>query len=475
MSLRKRWSIVLIALLAPMLLTSTAAAQAGAACSGTVCGLGGQIRHQINALLPLPISLAPGQEASGSQATVGPFTAITIQTAPANAFGVAFPFALPFVGQGLGQTGQIKPTPSATIMQTLNPGTGPRQLTMSPGIFHYAGQASLGIVHIDFKRFAIQTNGVHDFPHPGTTASGAPAFTQANKTVAIPTPNANVLFAGGRIGAPTVTFYVDATASGSPTNNYGHGVPPNFTVNALAGNAGSPPINGFVRFTATGNQFGGQAVGRRSGTTKYYYNGAPFLDPVADLPCKVTATPAEGTTARGFFVPFNIGTECQFSLSIVDPVGSDTTAGIAGGRFNGLSIRSAFVTNTGVFTGTIGFNGTILGQGAPVTAAGIGIPINIRGRRAVGFPMTTGRVTISVTSNLVTSSMFIRTGTDARDAAGNGVVALVTGSMSFRDVSFGSADRTWITLEIPEPNAILAASAGLFALFACHRLAGRRT
>lgn len=471
MSVRNRFALFAAMLLAAMNFTSTAAAQAGAACTGTVCGLGGQMRIQKSVEPPLPISVAPAQGASGSQATIGPFTAKTIQTVPFTFNGMG----LPLVGQGLGQTGQIKPTPSATIMQTLNPGTGPRQLTMSPGIFHFAGQESLGHVAFDFRTLAIRTQGVYDFPHPGTTASGAQAFTQENKTVALPTPNANKLFAGGRIGAKTVSFYADATVSGSPANNFGHGVPPNFTVSAQAGQNGSPPINGFVRFTATGNQFGGQAVSRATGTTKIYRNGLPYVNPSFDLPCKVTATPAEGTMAQGVFVPFNTGTNCKFSLSIVDPVGSDATVGVAGGRFNGLTVRSAFVTNTGVFTGTIGFNGTILGQGAPVTAIGAGIPFTVRGRRAVGFPMTTGRVTISVTSNLVSSSMYIRTGTDARDAAGNGVVALVTGSMSFRDLSFGSGDRTWITLEIPEPGAIWGAAAGLFALFACHRLAGRRS
>jgi len=266
-----------------------------------------------------------------------------------------------------------------------------------------------------------------------------------------------------------VTYYADATASGSPTNNYGHGVPPTVTVTARAGDNGSPPINGFARFTATGNQFGGQAILRTTGTTKFYFNQPPFLIAAADLPCKVTATASEGTTAQGFFVPFNTGSDCQFALSIVDPVGSNATVAIAGGAFNGLALRSAYRTNTGIFTGTIGFNGTIIGQGAAVTAVGVGIPFTGQNGRAVGFPMTTGRLTISVASNLATSSMFIRSGTDARDAAGNGVVSLVTGSMSFRDASKGNGNRTWITLEIPEPNALLAASAGLLALFACSR------
>ncbi len=463
MSTREILVIGFLALVTPVFLAGTAQAQAGAACSGTVCGLGGQIRSQIGFEVPLPISLAPSQGASGSHATVGPFTGITIQAAP------FLPADLPFVGQGLGQFGQLKPTPDATIMQTLDPGSGPRQLTMSPGVFHYGGSESVGIVNFDFKIFAIQTQGEFDFPHPGSTPSGAQAFTEENKTVSIPTPDANVLFAGGRKGAATVTYYADATASGSPSNNYGHGVPPTVTVTARAGNNGSPPINGIARFTATRNQFGGQAILRTAGTTKFYFNQPPFLVAAADLPCKVTATAGEGTTAQGFFVPFNTGSGCQFALSIVDPVGSDATVGIAGGAFNGLALRSAYRTNTGIFTGTIGFNGTIIGQGAAVTAVGVGIPFTGQNGQAVGFPMTTGRLSITVTSNLASSSMFIRTGTDARDAAGNGVVSLVTGSMSFRDVSLGNGNRTWVTLEIPEPNSFLAASVGLLALFGCYR------
>jgi hypothetical protein len=474
MSIRNKLAIAMVAFLAPMVFASTAAAQAGAACGATSCGLGGQIRGQIGDGLPLPISIAPAQGGSGSAQTVGPFTAITIQSAPAT------PNGLPLVGLGLGQPGQVKPTPSARISQTSAPGTGPRQLTLPVGAFAYRGTdvgvGSIGVVNFNVAVFAVQTFGVNDFPHPGTTTGGLAAFTESMGTVAIPTPNANVFSAGGRVGGATVSYYADATANGTAGTNFGATV----TQTAAAGNAGSPPVNGLARFTSTGNQFGGQAIGRTVGTAKVYFNGVP-LDPVPDLPCKVTVSSmatgiAAGTTAQGTFVPYNTGTDCQFSLSDVDLVGSDATVGIAGGAFNGLGVGFAFTTNTGVYTGTIGFNGTIIGQGAAVTVIGAGIPFTGQGNQAVGFPYTTGMLSITVTDVVgATSEMFVRTGTDARDAAGNGVVALVTGSMTARDISGGNANRTWITLEIPEPSAILSASAGLFALFGCHRLARRRS
>jgi hypothetical protein len=470
MSLRNKLAIVMVTFLAPIFLVSMASAQAGSPCSGASCGLGGQIRQQVGDGVPVPISFAAAQGGSGSLATEGPFTAITIQAGPAT------PMALPLVGKGLGQPGQVKPGLTATIMQTTAPGTGPRGLTLAPGLFTYANQpqGSVAVVNFNDVVFAVQTNFILDIPHPGTTSAGAQAFTFMGASV--PTPNANVFSAGGRRGAATVTFYANAASDGpgSPTNNYGHGVPPTSIQTPMAGEGGIPPINGIARFTRTSNQFGGQVIPRTLGSVKVFLNGKP-LDPAVDLPCKITATPLEGTTAQGTFVPFVTGGPCEFSLSVLELGGTTQVVGVEGGKFSGFTGRPGFETSTGVFTGTIGFNGTIIGQNAPVTIAGANIPVTGQGIQTVGFPMTTGMLSITVT--LVqgeTSEMFLRTGTDARDVAGNGVVALVTGSMSARSGSGGNANRTWVTLEIPEPSAILGASAGLLALFGCHRLVRRR-
>jgi hypothetical protein len=234
-------------------------------------------------------------------------------------------------------------------------------------------------------------------------------------------------------------------------------------------------INGVARFTATSNQFGGQMIGRTTGTVRIYFNSASLV-PAVDLPCKVTATPLEGTSQQaGGFVPFHTGTDCLFGLSVMDRTASDATVGVAGGAFGGVATAPFHTATQGVFTGTIGYNGTILGQGAPVTAVGVNIPFTGEGRQTVGFPLTTGRLSITVTDVVgFTSEMFVRTGTDARTVDGNGVVALVTGSMTVRDISGGNANRTWITLEIPEPSAVLASAAGLLGLFGCHQLIRRR-
>jgi len=471
MSIRNKLAIALVAFLAPFVFASTATAQAGLACSGTTCGLGGQIRGQIGDGLPLPISIAPAQGGSGPAATEGPFTAITIQTAPAT------PSGLPLVGNGLGQPGQIKPTTMATIQQGAGP--GPRNLTLAPGVFHYGGQpqGSIGVVNFNAAVFAVQTNLTYDSPHPGTTPMGAAAVTQESLG-AIPIAGQGQMAVGGRTGAAIVSYYQGATTNGpgTPGNNWGNGVPPSGVITPMAGDAGTPPVNGLARFTATGNQFGGVSIGRANGTAKVYFNGVPLV-PALDLPCKVTATPLQGTNAQGVFVPYQTGTDCQFSLSVVDLELSDATVGVAGGPFeNNLAIGTAFTTPSGVHFATIGFNGTIIGDAGVVTLVGAGIPFTGQGNQGVGVPFTTGMLSVTVTDVVgATSEMFIRTGIDARDAGGNGVVSLITGSLTARDISAGNANRTWVTLEIPEPSTIFAASAGLFALFGMHRLARRRS
>jgi hypothetical protein len=445
MSIRIKLAITLVTFLAAMAFTTTASAQAGLACSGTTCGLGGQIRGQIGDGLPLPISIAPGYTGPFKGGTsAGGYNNAVIHTAPAT------PSGAPLVGQGLGQPGQIKPTTMATVMQTTT-GAHPHAITLPAEQFGFgpAPQGSIGVVNFNKAVFAVQTNLIFDAPHPGTNGTGM--------AVSVPGGGGSrMLSAGGRPGLPTVSYY--AGAVGSPSNNYGNTAMA--TITPMAGDVAGN-LNGVARFTSTGNQFGGISTGRTLGTAKVFFNGVGSTVDPGDLPCT-------GTTA------------CRWQLSTVIP----GTTGVAGGPFGGSVNNAAFTTPTGVYQGTIGFNGTIVntlgavttGGGITPTATGPGIFFKGQAATSVGFPVTTGMLTIQVTSMIVDDppETWIRTGTDARDANGNGVIATVTGSMSKRNISLGNANRTWTTLEIPEPSAIMAASAGLFALFGCHQLVRRR-
>ena len=470
MSIRLKLAITLLTFLAAMAFTTTASAQNGTACGSvaghigdnTFCGMGGQIRAQIGDGLPLPISIAPGY--------TGPFLGGTTVGGANNALIDNNPFPPSSVvptlvaGKGLGQQGQIKPTAGATIMQTTAiPGDEGRAITIKSSVYQYGGTAldpnfrpegSIGVINFNNAVFAVQTNLILDSPHPGTDGNGV--------NVNVPGGGGSRMlsrgFAGGgaitkgRNGLPTVSYYAGATAFGSPTNNYGNATAngaPIKILKATVGDAGG--VNGVARFVATRNQFGGISTGRTLGTAKVFFNGVGVpLDPLLDLPCTGTAM-------------------CAFQISTVIP----GTTGVAGGPFGGSVNNPAFTTASGVFTGTIGFNGTIVNLNGP----GLGvIPFTGQNATSVGFPATTGRLSITVTSMLPNdpSEMWKRTGTDARTAGGNGVIATVTGSMSARNISLGNANRGWATYEIPEPSAIFATSAGLFALFGCHQLARRR-
>ena len=435
MSIRKRLAIALSMFLVPMAYSSTASAQAGLACSGTVCGLGGQARGQIGDGLPLPISIAPYY--------LGEFVDITIQTQPATPMGV-------LNGLGLGQPGQVKPAPDATIMQTTAMAhaakTGnPRAITLKPGVFHYSEpEGSIGVLGFNQAVFAVQTNLIYDGPHPGTTGgtTAAPGYPFAG--VLVPSSISYVggsamISAGGRSGGDVVSFCAGQT--GTPDNNY------NGNCTAPADGIG---INGLARFTKTRNQFGGGGTRTRVlGTAKVYFNALGLN--LADVPCA--------------------GTGCEFQISRGSP-----PSAVVGGAFGVTQMNPAFQTPTGVYTGAVGFNGTIISVGNAVTVAGAGIPFTGQAATSIGMPGTTGLLTLSVTSVVgATPEIFARLGTDARTANGQGVIALVGGSMSARSISLGNANPSWLTYEIPEPSAIFGASAGLFALVGCHLLVRRRS
>ncbi|HEB91045.1 MAG TPA: hypothetical protein ENI85_15835 [Deltaproteobacteria bacterium] len=402
----------------PFMQAEPALADAGVACSGTICGLGGQIRGQTGFGHPAPLSTAPAQ--------TGAFDGITIRTAAATPNGLAP------VGEGLGQPGQIKPTPAATIMQTSGP--EPRALTLPVGVFRY-DRASRSLPAIGIQGVAVVTNLDFAFPHPGTNATGMVVMGPLGSAL-----GSVMLSAGGRPGAPIVSFYAGASANGTPGTNYGA----TLMITPMAGNPAG--VNGVARFVRTANQFGGVGLGRILGTAKQYF-------PIS----------------TGFTAPC---TGCVVRESIVPP----PTVPVAGGPFGGVASRPGVLNPTALYTATIGANGTLVHLGNPVTSMGSPLAFTGQDVLSVGFPLTTGRLSITVTSVAVGASteMFRRTGIDARDANGNGVVALVSGSISTRNVTRGNANRSWITLEIPEPGALASAAAGGFALLAAHRVVRRR-
>jgi hypothetical protein len=400
------------------------AGTATAACVGSTCTLGGQLRAQVSYDAPLPISLAP--------------------TAP-------WRHDLRW-----GQPGLVEATPSATIQQQDpappgTPSTAPCSLRIvKPGVFTYDGPlVSIGWVKHRLYTFAIQTNLEVTNPHPGTTKSGATAPSGPFATI--------TLEAGGRTGPSVVSWCAGLPA---PTASYNPGcnAPDSFgfyttTTGGLFTN--QPASNGLVRYTATKNQFGGANASRVLGTVMHFFNAGGV--PVKDLPCTTATNPL-----------------CLIAITTYAPGGAGRrlpNGGVWGAK---ATVVSFLAGPTWLFTGSVGASGTINAVGAGITSDG-GSPIpqpTPETNTSWGFPGTTGKLTISVTRpsqiSTVTWDTFVRTGGDNRTAGGSGVVVLVSGALSARSFWGPTGNRGWATYNVPEPSALAAAGAGLFALLVCH-------
>jgi hypothetical protein len=400
------------------------AGAASAACVGSTCSLGGQLRAQVGNGLPLPISLNPARNGDVRW----------------------------------GNAGQIKATPSATIQQQTpapsgTPGTAPRSLRIiKPGVFAYDDNlVSIGVVKANLRVFAVQTDIIVLNPHPGTTMSGGPAPSGPFATV--------TLQAGGRTGGSVVSWCAGLPA---PTASFNPGcaAPDNFGFSTTTSNGAftnQPVSNGLVRYTATKNQFGAANGSRTLGTGMVFFNAGGVA--VGELPCTTATNPL-----------------CLIAISTIESGAG--YRGVIGGNFAAKTTNPAFTTSTGVFTGNVGGNGTINAVGVPITdGMGNFVPFTGQAATSWGFPGTTGKLTISVTQNAGAPTQletFTRTGGDNRTAGGSGIVVTVSGALAARAISGPNANRGWATYNVPEPSAVAAASAGLFALLGCHQLVRRR-
>jgi hypothetical protein len=401
------------------------ASSASAACVGSTCSVGGQLRIQRGFDLPRPLSFA---------------------TAPDGDLR-------------WGQPGQIQATPSATVQQgaagTGTPGTDPRSLMfVEPSLFTYdAPVVGLARIKDNSKLFSLRTDLDFRFPHPGTTGSGATAENGPFST--------QTLSAGGRTG-PAIVSWCAGLPAPTATYNPGCAAPDafGFATDTTIGrtNVTRPLSNGLVRYTATRNQFGGTIRARSSGASVYFFNGAGLT--TGDLPCTIGTNPL-----------------CIVARLTYGP----PTESVVGGAFaDKVTAAQAVLTMPSfVLEASIGANGTIHSVGDPVTD-GMGNPIvgtPSFAQTSWGLPGTTGRLTISVTQNTnapTNVQTFTRTGGDHRTAGGEGIVVLVSGALSSRSISGPDAVRGWATFNVPEPGVIAAMSAGFFGLFGCHQLARRR-
>jgi hypothetical protein len=294
--------------------------------------------------------------------------------------------------------GPIVATPSAQVKQAL--GADPKRLTIPAGQLTWAARPV-------------------DLP----VAQQNPNVFQVHTSVGVSFPGQQAVFrAGGRTGAPTVTFCA------------GQSVLPSGNPLCSGPGASANVIHGLMRYTRTANQFGGPAQPAFTGTVNVAVRGG------AGAPC-------------------NGPPSCVVAMALSTP----PPLGAWGAPFGVSAQMPHPAPNPGAYFGTVNTWGTVLNLG---TVLGAGLA---NASTAFGGPWTTGRVTVSVTSTAMGGfQKFTLTGSDNR-VGGVGSISLVSGAIVYRALTGPEAARGHLTLEIsalpPRPVPGLAGwGLGLLAL-----------
>ncbi len=268
--------------------------------------------------------------------------------------------------------------------------------------------------------------GVLQRKAPGPSALGVaqynPKVLQVKTNLSFTAPGfaTATLKAGGRTGAATATF------SGTP--------------------AGS-----LARYTKTAAQFGGPAVTKLGAVTPVRI----WVNSLTMLPCK---HPTFGGADSGCLAP----------LARAYP-GSMVAAGGTAGNVQKTPGGPVAMSPGVVAVSVPNASGLVAGSGS---IAKTGTVTNKA--TSVGFPWTTGRVTLSQPTAFGLKEKVIVTGMDGR-VKGVGTISLVSGALSKRAWTGPNSNRSWVQYTLPEPAPVLGAAAALAVLAICHGLVRRRS
>jgi len=168
--------------------------------------------------------------------------------------------------------------------------------------------------------------------------------------------------------------------------------------------------------------------------------------------------PALNTTAgNGGIWPPPGNPACVAALIMAAPTGLQ----VAGGVPNGTLMTTPVNFVPGIQIGAFGTG--ILRPAGPPGSVSIVVPTPnsnpgpTNKNTESGFPFTTGMLTISAMSAKGAPEKFVISGGDTRSAGGNGVLQLVSGSLSTRTLSGPNANRQWVRLILADyspPNLV---------------------
>jgi hypothetical protein len=289
-------------------------------------------------------------------------------------------------------------------------GPDPKKMTAAPGVFHRPGPGALKVGVAVNNPTVWQVQTNLEFFGPGTF----------DHIPGGPVNNNAVFFAGGRTGGAVTVF------PGTPATSK-------------------------ATYTKTAAQFGGPSSTRVAPATpiRVWAHGPQAL------PCKHPAFMGADAGCASQLLAAYPGTQAA-----AGGTAGNTTATPGGPAPMSPNVVVVSIPNV---TGKIALSASAVKSGTVTNMA-----------TSVGFPWTTGMITLSAPAALLGKEKFIVTGMDTR-MGGVGTISLVSGALSARAASGANANRSWARYTLPEPAAILGAAGALAVLGVCHGIVRRRS
>jgi hypothetical protein len=333
---------------------------------------------------------------------------------------------------------------------------------------------------IHFPNAGLAKNFVIPINLPLYTKNAAVFQVLTNLVITYPTASSFTFKAGGRRGASVVSWCPGDGPGPALTPSPGNIPVPTSTWNpgcpgAGAGGTGGNIVNGRLVYTkaALGSQFGGAMATSFTGTADVALNVFPANNPQTGC----GGAPIHPTGATGHPL-------CIAAFQLASP----SLGGTGNGTWGSTAATVGKVLIPGIYSAYINDGHVALSKAGQIQTLLSPLTPNISGVTNAASnwfaPYTTGmiNVTMSTSVNAVPET-FILTGSDNRDSSGNGDLSLVGGSISFRKISLGNANRGWLNFTLSGGDHLvpsislsgLAALVGLMSLVMVRRSVVRKS
>lgn len=333
-------------------------------------------------------------------------------------------------------TGQVFPpllipkaTVSQTVMGTTNmTGMAPKLTVPTAALKKLATQTTVGVFTSNPTLYAVATNLTYSWPKTVATFAVSNAVRSAGQT--------SVGFVGAAMGN-TIVYkerVIGKRFGGAGIFNINPGLP----AGKFNGPSATYPLN-------------------LSAAITIYALAVPTAG-AGNPPCH---HPALNSAINPLIWPPPGNPACVAALISAGPTGPQ----VGGGPVGGTVMTAPVNAFPGIYVGAFG-TGPLKPAGpagsvsfaTPTPNANPG-PTNMA--TSTGFPFTTAKITISAFSAMGAPEKFVISGNDTRSGGGNGVLQMVSGSLSARKLSGNNANRQWVRLimaDLPGPPPVPAMS-----------------